>query len=40
LDILARRKIASKSLPMTCSLHGNHGRREPRRFQPRPVNGR
>jgi hypothetical protein len=28
LDISARGKIASKSLPMTCDLHGNHGRQE------------
>ena len=38
LDISGRGKIASKSLPMPCDMHGNHGRREPRRFQPRSVN--
>ena len=25
LDISGRGKIASKSLPMTCNMHGNHG---------------
>jgi hypothetical protein len=39
LDISARGKIASKSLPMTCNLHGNLDRREPRRLRPRSVNG-
>ena len=28
LDISVHRKIASKSLPMTCNLHANHGRQE------------
>jgi hypothetical protein len=37
LDISVGAKIASKSLPMTCNLHGNHGRQEPLRFRPRSL---